>query len=139
MRKSHGRVVKKYSRNLKAESLHARIGRSPGLERSHQSVSFGGFVSPNHGARVACSGIQGSGSQSVPSKSVTGGGAAFRNHVNNMVLRGKLMAGALTYENKSCEIMSRVDGKVVEKNSTISGGGSSDGRIRGARFESNHG
>ncbi|OMO70190.1 hypothetical protein COLO4_28717 [Corchorus olitorius] len=124
---------------LEAESLNAHTSRSPGSEGSHQRGSFGGFISPNHGARAACSGIRGSGSQSVPSKSVTGGGAAFQNHVDSMVLRGKSVARALTYEDQLCEIISRIDGRVAVKTPRFQGDGSSDNRRRDARFEGCYG
>ncbi|OMO53335.1 hypothetical protein COLO4_36772 [Corchorus olitorius] len=75
-------------------------GLSPGFEGSLLRGSLGGFVSPNHGARPAGSGIRGNGSQSVPSKSVTGGGVAFRNHVDTMVLGGKPVARKGSSDNR---------------------------------------
>ncbi|OMO95628.1 hypothetical protein COLO4_15749 [Corchorus olitorius] len=114
-------------------------GGSLGSEGSLLRGSLGGFVSPNHGARQASSGTHGSGSKSVPSKSITGGGASFRNHVNSMVLRGKPVARALTYEDQSCEIISRFEGNRAGKSPYLQEGGLSENRRRDARFKGGYG
>ncbi|OMP03956.1 SfiI-subtelomeric related protein family member [Corchorus olitorius] len=105
MRKANERVVKKYSRSLKAESFNARTGRSPGSEGSP----------------------------------LRGGGVAFRNHVDSMVLRGKPVARALTYDEQSCEIISRFEGRVAGKTPLFQGGGSSDNKRRDGRLAGGYG
>ncbi|OMP07924.1 hypothetical protein COLO4_06936 [Corchorus olitorius] len=135
----YGKIVKKYSRSLKAESLNARTGRSPGSDGSFQRGSHGGLLTPSGGARAAASGIRGSGSQSVPSRSVAEGGASFRNHVDSMDLRrGNRVARALTFEEKSCEIISRMEGRVVA-NPPLSQDDLRDDRARDVNYANNRG
>ncbi|OMO59702.1 mechanosensitive ion channel MscS [Corchorus olitorius] len=112
--------------------------RSPGAEGSFQRGSFGGLLTPNHGVCAAGSGILGSGSQSVPSKSIDDGGASFRNHVDSMALRGNRVARALTFEEKSCEIVSRMGGKAVA-HPPISQGRLRDNRDRGVSYDKDMG
>ncbi|OMO50714.1 Endonuclease/exonuclease/phosphatase [Corchorus capsularis] len=102
-RRELGKPVKKYSRSLKAESLNVRTGRSPGADGSFQKGAYGGLLTPDNGGRVApsASGIRGSGSQSLPSRSIANGGASFRNHVDSLALgRGR---GALR-ENRERDV-----------------------------------
>ncbi|OMO59954.1 Late embryogenesis abundant protein [Corchorus olitorius] len=125
--------------NTGAESLNARIGRSPGSDGSFQRGSHGGLLTPSGGARAAASGIRGSGSQSVPLRSVAEGGASFRNHVDSMDLRrGNRVARALTFEEKSYEIISRMEGRVVA-NPPLSQDGLRDDRARDVNYANNRG
>ncbi|OMO49328.1 hypothetical protein COLO4_38596 [Corchorus olitorius] len=125
-----------YSRSLKAESVNPHSSRGSGLDGSQGSNRrgvLGASVSPAPRTRMANSGIQSRGSRSVPSKTSTGGIGGLRDHVDSMLLRGKQVARALTYEEASCEIISRMEARAVEQVPRL------QGEVREGRKRGEHG
>ncbi|OMO53239.1 hypothetical protein CCACVL1_28784 [Corchorus capsularis] len=68
---------------------------------------------------MACSGFHREGSRSVPSKSVTCGGGQHHQHMDSMVVQGKRVAHALTYEDISCEILSKMGERAVARGPSL--------------------
>ncbi|OMO58663.1 reverse transcriptase [Corchorus capsularis] len=61
------------------------------------------------------------GSQSVPAKTGASVGSPFRRHVDSMLLNNRRVARALVYEDVSCEIISKMDDRVVAKAPILQG------------------
>ncbi|OMO77990.1 hypothetical protein CCACVL1_14715 [Corchorus capsularis] len=131
MRQSQGRVVKKYSRRLKAETLNLRSTRGPSSESSqgsHRRGALGPSVLPVLRARMADNCVP---NRDDAIKSTTGIGVDFRNHVDSMLLRGKQVARAVTYEEASCEIISRMEARNVEQVPHLQGNQEKVGNVEG--------
>ncbi|OMO51274.1 reverse transcriptase [Corchorus capsularis] len=129
LRKNHLSVKKKYTCSLKAEFPPPIPGKEAGS--SQRRGGSGTSLSPVlRGSRdVNLPGA--SGSRSVPSKSIPGGGVPERNHVDNLALYSNRTARALQFDEPSCEIISRMNGNPVRHPPILKGSYGNNGQRGG--------
>ncbi|OMO68993.1 hypothetical protein CCACVL1_19721 [Corchorus capsularis] len=129
LRKNHLPVKKKYTCSLKAEFPPLIPGKEAGS--SQRRGGSGTSLSP---VLKGCRDVNlpgASGSRSVPSKSIPGGGVPERNHVDNLALYGNRTARALQFDEPSCEIISRMNGNPVRHPPILKGSYGNNGQRGG--------
>ncbi|OMO61206.1 hypothetical protein COLO4_33502 [Corchorus olitorius] len=121
MRLNHGVVIKKCSIRIKAESPRFKNKRLDGNDGSFRLGGSGSRRQPPLSARSgtvrqSMGGGRG-GRVAQISSSVGDSRRHIRQHVDNLIVRGKQVAQALGSEAVSCEVLSRFPRRVVEQNS----------------------
>ncbi|OMO96530.1 hypothetical protein COLO4_15219 [Corchorus olitorius] len=120
MRFNNGVVLKRYSIRIKVESPKFKTKR---LEGNDGSFRFGSSGSGRQSPLSARSGpvrqSMGGGRAAQMSSLVGDSRRHIRQHVNSLIVRGKQVAQALVSDVVSCEVISRIPGRIVEQNPVV--------------------